>query len=156
MLGGFINVLIQPTDILFGTDPLEAPHGPVLVFNPALCNIDVSASQNGAIITANATGVNYQWLDCDNNYAHVNGETNQSFTPGITGNYAVEITLDGCVDTSNCFLVDFTGIEELTQDNKILVKIVDFMGRETEFKPNTPLIFIYSDGTRERVMEIEN
>ena len=29
------------------------------------------------------------------------------------------------------------------------------MGRETEFKTNTPLIFIYSDGTRERVMKIE-
>jgi hypothetical protein len=33
--------------------------------------------------------------------------------------------------------------------------IVDFMGRVIEFKPNTPLIFIYSDGTRERVMKIE-
>jgi hypothetical protein len=47
------------------------------------------------------------------------------------------------------------GIEELLQTEKALVKIVDFMGRETEFKPNTPLIFIYSDGTRERVMKLE-
>jgi hypothetical protein len=47
------------------------------------------------------------------------------------------------------------GIEELLQSEKELVKIVDFMGRETEFKPNTPLIFIYSDGTRERVMKLE-
>ncbi len=29
------------------------------------------------------------------------------------------------------------------------------MSRETEFKPNTPLIFIYSDGSQERVMKIE-
>ena len=49
----------------------------------------------------------------------------------------------------------FGGIEQLTNTKKELVKIIDFMGRETEFKPNTPLIFIYSDGTRERVMEIE-
>ena len=48
-----------------------------------------------------------------------------------------------------------SSIEEFTKNNKELVKIIDFMGRETEFKTNTPLIFIYSDGTRERVMKIE-
>ena len=48
-----------------------------------------------------------------------------------------------------------TGIDELINTQKELVKIIDFMGQETQFKPNTPLIFIYSDGTRERVMEIE-
>ena len=55
----------------------------------------------------------------------------------------------------SCFLVDNTGIEELLQNEKELVKIVDFMGRETEFKPNTPLIFIYSDGTVEKKMILE-
>ena len=48
-----------------------------------------------------------------------------------------------------------SGTVELINTQKELVNIVDFMGRETEFKPNPPLIFIYSDGTRERVMEIE-
>ena len=64
--------------------------------------------------------------------------------------------MNGCADTSACFLVDYTGIEELLQTEKELVKIVDFMGRETEYKPNTPLIFIYSDGTRKRVMKLED
>ena len=114
-----------------------------------------SVTQNGSLLTADISGASYQWLDCDNNYAIINGEINQSYTPAITGNYAVEVTLNGCIDTSACFLVDYTGIEELIQSEKELIKIIDFMGRETEFKPNTPLIFIYSDGTRERVMEIE-
>ncbi|MDB4090929.1 hypothetical protein N9528_01225 [Crocinitomicaceae bacterium] len=39
--------------------------------------------------------------------------------------------------------------------NRERIMIIDFMGRETEFKANTPLIFIYSDGTRERVMKME-
>ena len=47
------------------------------------------------------------------------------------------------------------GLIELYDEPKNLVKIVDLMGRETEFKPNIPLIFIYSDGTRERVMKLE-
>lgn len=114
-----------------------------------------SVTQNGPLLTADTVGSSYQWLDCDNNYVIINGETNQSYTPAITGNYAVEVTLNGCVDTSACFLVDYTGIEELLQNEKELVKIVDFMGRETEFKPNTPLIFIYSDGKRERIMKLE-
>jgi len=119
-------------------------------------NSTSKATQTGSVLSADQTGGVYQWLDCDNNYAILNGETNQSYTPAVTGNYAVEVNMNGCVDTSACFLVDYTGIEELTNGTVELVRIVDFMGRETEFKPNTPLIFIYSDGTRERVMEIEN
>lgn len=34
--------------------------------------------------------------------------------------------------------------------------IIDFIGRKIDFKPNTPLIFIYSNRTRKRVMEIEH
>lgn len=48
------------------------------------------------------------------------------------------------------------GITELiTNETKILINIVDLIGRETEFKSNTPLIYIYKDGTRERVMKID-
>ncbi|MDG1777030.1 MAG: alpha/beta hydrolase-fold protein [Crocinitomicaceae bacterium] len=35
---------------------------------------------------------------------------------------------------------------------KTLIKIVDLIGRETEKKYNTPLIFVYSNGTREKVI----
>lgn len=45
-------------------------------------------------------------------------------------------------------------ILKLLNTKKKLVKIIDFTGREREFKPNIPLIFVYSDGTRERVMEM--
>lgn len=48
------------------------------------------------------------------------------------------------------------GIEELLQKDKELVKITDLMGREIEYQPNTPMIFIYSDGTTERVMKLED
>lgn len=41
------------------------------------------------------------------------------------------------------------------KEAKELIKIVDLLGRETEFKSNTPLIYIYSDGSTERVMELE-
>lgn len=48
-------------------------------------------------------------------------------------------------------------ISELTPVaiNKNLIKIVDLMGRETEGNPNTVLIYIYSDGTTEKVFRVE-
>lgn len=39
--------------------------------------------------------------------------------------------------------------------SKNLIKIVDMMGRETSFKPNTPLIYVYDDGSTEKVFTIE-
>ena len=45
-------------------------------------------------------------------------------------------------------------ILKLLNTKKELVKIIDFTGREREFTPNIPLIFVYSDGTQERVMEM--
>lgn len=117
---------------------------------------DNSVTQNNATLQANAIGATYQWLDCDNSYSPVTGAVSQYFTPSATtGNYAVVVTQNGCSDTSSCYLVDFTGLETLIQAEKQVVKIYDLMGHQTEFKANTPLIFEYSDGTRERVLKLE-
>lgn len=75
----------------------------------------------------------------------------------IPGVYDVElITYSplGCSDTLNqasaFYLEECVGLEELSSSSKQLVKIIDMMGRETEVKPNTPLIYIYNDGTKEK------
>lgn len=36
-----------------------------------------------------------------------------------------------------------------------LVKILDQLGRETSFKPNTPLIYVYSDGSTKKIVVAE-
>ena len=51
--------------------------------------------------------------------------------------------------------LNYTGIGELNNTPKQLIKIVDVLGRETPFKPNTPLLYIYNDGTVERKMIIK-
>ena len=118
-----------------------------LTINPTPSN---ALTQNGATLTATQTVAAYQWLDCDNGNAPIVGEINQFFNPTSTGNYAVIVTVNGCSIQSDCFLVDFTGIGELNNTPKQLIKIVDVVGRETPFKPNTPLLYIYDDGTVER------
>jgi len=47
------------------------------------------------------------------------------------------------------------GITELNKTPKKLIQIVDVLGSETLFKPNTPLLYIYNDGTMERKVIIK-
>ena len=47
------------------------------------------------------------------------------------------------------------GLYEHSPYSKELVMILDYLGRETEDKPNTLLIYIYSDGTKEKVFRVE-
>ena len=48
-----------------------------------------------------------------------------------------------------------TGITEQSLEKKRIIKILDFTGREVDFKSNTPLIYIFSDGTSEKVFQVE-
>jgi Leucine-rich repeat (LRR) protein len=63
------------------------------------------------------------------------------------------------IDLASSFSLDCgaceAGIEELNNSPKQLLKIVDLMGRETPFKPSTVLIYVYTDGTAERVFKME-
>lgn len=75
--------------------------------------IDVTTALNGNMLSSNQNGASYQWIDCLNGNAPVAGETNQSFTPQLNGDYAVIVTVGPCSDTSACTNV-ITGIENQT------------------------------------------
>ena len=78
--------------------------------------IDVTTTMSGTTITASysGTGVSYQWVDCDNNYSIIPGETGQSFTPtDAIGNYAVIISEGNCSDTSACEYIDQSGLGDI-------------------------------------------
>ena len=47
------------------------------------------------------------------------------------------------------------GVGNLSSAPKKLHKVLDLMGRETRFKPNTPLIYLYSDGSTEKILSVE-
>ena len=73
--------------------------------------VDVSVTTTDPSITANATGATYQWLDCSDSSA-ILGETARSFTATANGDYAVEVTENGCTDTSVCVTITKVGIIE--------------------------------------------
>jgi PKD repeat protein len=75
-------------------------------------SVDVTVSKNENILTANnSTAEAYQWLDCDLELP-INGETNNTFTVTESGDYAVAIEENNCVDTSSCNSIVISGIED--------------------------------------------
>jgi energy-converting hydrogenase Eha subunit A len=75
-------------------------------------SIDTSVSQAGPYFSANATGVSYQWLNCDTQQP-ISGETNQIFITTTNGHYAVIVSDMYCTDTSSCRQVSGLAVNDL-------------------------------------------
>ncbi len=54
------------------------------------------------------TGIMYQWLDCNNNFAPIVSETNPILITQNSGDYAVELTLNDCSVISDCYTITST------------------------------------------------
>ena len=105
------------------------------------CNTNTIITKNEDSLVANQQGAAYQWLNCDSSFKKINGATESFFNPIENGFYACEITLNSCVDTSNCIQVIINSIpEELLQLGiKIYPNpVIDFLSIEVEqAKPST-------------------
>jgi hypothetical protein len=93
----------------------------VLKLNLTIPKINTSISKNGNTLTVNTTGASYQWVNCQLNYQKINGKISQTFTPTVSGSYAVIVTKNGCKDTSACFSIVVNEIETIS--NEIPIKI---------------------------------
>lgn len=80
--------------------------------NLTINSVDTSVTQSGNTLTSNASNAAYQWVDCDNGNTPIVGETASSFTSTNSGNFAVEVVQNGCIDTSDCYSITGTGILE--------------------------------------------
>lgn len=81
-----------------------------------LPELDTTVSRIGSVLTANAGGahgldVDYQWVDCDNGNAAIDGATQQTFSPQTNGNYAVMLSREDCMAMSACIQVMNVGID---------------------------------------------
>lgn len=102
LAGTYANLLISSSlndSLIVSNLTVEIPNS----------NVTVS----GIVITAVNTNSQYQWLDCTNSFNQIDGETSQSFTPTLNGFYALEVTENGCIDTSNCIVINAVGLQDL-------------------------------------------
>lgn len=74
-----------------------------VVYQELIVNtVDTSVTTSQNSITAVASNATYQWIDCNTNQP-ISGATNQTYSPQTTGSYAVEVTQNGCTETSSCY-----------------------------------------------------
>ncbi len=102
------------TNTYLDTIPNAAGCDSLLTVNVTINTVDAAASQTDYTLTANNASATYQWLDCDNAYAIISGATNQSYMVTANGSYAVQVTDNGCTDTSSCFTISDLGFEKNT------------------------------------------
>lgn len=115
------NYTWTSTGVYTDTIPNFAGCDSILTINLTVNTVDIGTSQTDLILSANATASTYQWLDCNNGYAVLVGETNQTYTVNVNGSYAVELTQNGCVDTSTCIVVENIGLNDFTINETLLV-----------------------------------
>ena len=83
-------------------------------------SVNVGTNLNGATISAMESGASYEWFDCNNNpNVPISGATGQSYTPTVSGLYAVEVTVNGCTDRSGCVSVSFITDDDCSGANDI-------------------------------------
>ena len=107
------------TGIYTDTIPNAEGCDSVLTINLTITTLDASVSTNAQTITSNATGVAYQWLNCNNQNAEITGATSPSFTAIANGSYAVEISLNGCIDTSACTVINDVSLIQFEIDENV-------------------------------------
>lgn len=74
---------------------------------------DASVKQHGNALLAQTNSGSLRWLDCDNDYEFIN-ETGKVYIPKWNGQYALEVNLNGCRDTSACFAMVVENVAELS------------------------------------------
>jgi len=79
----------------------------------------ITVNNNPVELVANQANATYQWVDCNNGNSAITDETHQTFTPTISGSYAVEVTSNGCTEISNCETVTVVSIDNALMHKNI-------------------------------------
>ena len=89
----------------------------VLIINQGPTNTNLT--DNGWTISASSqNATTYSWLDCNTN-SIISGETAQTFTPTVSGSYAVIVGNACGTDTSNCINFAVEGLKEFDNFNVV-------------------------------------
>jgi hypothetical protein len=95
----------------------ECGNSPIQTLQAELNLVNNNVVVNGSSLSAVALNAEYQWLNCIDSSA-INGETFSDFFPPVQGYYAVEVTQNGCIDTSSCIQILITTAKEIKSDFK--------------------------------------
>lgn len=79
---------------------------------------DASFTNNSGVLTATTTGASYQWYY---EGGTITNATNQIYTATQSGNYSLQLTVNGCSSTSSPQQIIVNGVETLNEDFSMIV-----------------------------------
>lgn len=102
---GVKQVTLTVTNAFCNPDQIDTITIPVTITDTQNAfTTNVTVGNASLLADRTLTGTTYQWLDCDNNNQPIPNATSQIFTPPlVNGNYAVQLTTNGCVSVSSCY-----------------------------------------------------
>ena len=148
---GFNNLVLTPSTVI-ELNPL-----------PSTCQIYISgctdslACNYNPLANINDGSCNYNSTSYDTLVSAISINWN-SLTLNNSGDYSVTlINSVGCDSIANInFILNITGTHDIASSKvRTLIRITDMLGKETQYRRNTPLFYIYDDGTVEKRMVIE-
>ncbi len=102
-----------------GTGPVNQftnQEGQVRIYEGECLVSTTTVTQNNNTLTAVANA-SYQWLNCNNGNQPIPNATGQTFVATNPGSYSVQITENGCTQTSDCIEVLVTSVNDETIGN---------------------------------------
>jgi hypothetical protein len=132
-----------------------------------LGNVYVGGQSQG-----NGIGSNYDYIvlqmdsaigDLSGGYVYNGSNNDEDIVSSLVGLANGDIALTGLssVNQYSDWTTQLIGnltvdvVELVNSSKKEVVKIVDLLGRETKYAPNQTLLYIYDDGTAEKVFRVE-
>ena len=124
--------------------------------NTALTVLYCASNQLTCLNLANGNNLNlFEFTAVDNpNLTCIEVDDAEWSTTAAVMQFYIDPQTSFSEDCNNDCSTSTVGITQLTT-SKNLIQILDLMGRETSFKPNTPLIYVYDDGSIEKVFSVE-
>ena len=104
------------------------------------------------LLVANQQNANYQWVDCSNDNMPIPNATEITYTPIANGDYAVEISQNNCIVTSECQTVNTLQVI----DNTLKQFVQLYPNPTKEFisvKSEIPILIEFYNATGQKVLE---
>jgi hypothetical protein len=79
-----------------------------------ILTVDTGITFDGNAIVSAAQAATFQWVNCNDNFAIIEGEIDSALQIIANGSYAVIVNQSGCIDTSSCVLISTVSLDDKT------------------------------------------
>lgn len=80
----------------------------VVMLTLTVVSLDTTVTLTDNVLSTAESFIGYQWYNCTSGNI-INGANSQNYSVNLTADYSVILTKSGCVDTTNCVHVVFSG-----------------------------------------------